>query len=466
MHKVIIGNEILSASKDDLLADILIKNKKMVEHPCGGKGSCQKCKVLVNGKEELSCQYKITSDISVSLFKEEEIVSEIGKYNKGNLTDSLCFVLDIGTTTLALALVSLDSHQIVDVITGTNPQRMFGADIMTRIDYCQKNSVGELHTALISEINQMLKHFHISQKLDMYIAGNTTMLHTFFNVDCSSIGVAPYHAKFLDSQKSTGSALGLQNIDHVVSLPGIHSFVGADLVAGMNYIGMPADGKYNLLVDLGTNAEIILFSKESALCTAAAAGPCFEGANITCGMSATNGAIFSCSCEECKHLQLKTIGDAKAKGICGTGLIDIVATLLECDVIDETGYMECEDYLITEQVYLSNSDVRQFQLAKSAIFSAIKTLLEMEEITFDQVETLYISGGFSAKIDVENAIKTGLLPAELKEKCVSINNSSLLGTMKFVCENNDLSLYLENSKYVDLAASKTFTELFIQNMMF
>ncbi len=463
MYKIKINDEILFAKKGELLSDVLNRNGKSAPHPCGGKGTCRKCKVLVDGREELSCQYRVNDDVSVSFFMQSEILSETGAEIKGEITDNMCLCLDIGTTTLALALVSLDTGNIAKVKTSTNPQRVFGADIMTRIEYCRKNSTGELNSILITEINRMIAELEIPEMLDMYVSGNVTMLHTFFNADCSSIGVSPYKAQFLESKIEKGEKLGLDNIKNAISLPSIHSFVGADLVAGMNYIGLPEHGKYNLLVDLGTNAEIVLYSENSALCTSSAAGPCFEGANISCGMSATDGAIYKFSRKNGRMI-IDTINKKSPQGVCGTGLVDVIAELLDNE-IDETGFME-EDFKIYGNIAINQADVRQFQLAKSAVYSGIITLINDEKIDFKDIEKMYISGGFSAKIDIANAIKIGLLPKELKDKCVPINNSSLLGTVKFAYEKNDLKSYVENSQYIDLSANPIFSELFVKNMMF
>ena len=309
----------------------------------------------------------------------------------------------------------------------------------------------------------MIDVSEIQKPLDMYVSGNVTMLHTFFNIDCSSIGVLPYKAQFLESKTEKGRNLGLEKVKNAVSLPSIHSFVGADIVAGMNYVGLPSNGKYNLLVDLGTNAEIVLYSEKSALCTSAAAGPCFEGANISCGMSATDGAIYKFGRKN-GQMEIATINKKTPQGICGTGLVDVVAELLD-DEIDETGYMK-EDFNIYGDVLVNQADIRQFQLAKSAVCSGIITLLNLEKIGFDQIEKMYISGGFSAKINIENAVKVGLLPKELKEKCVAINNSSLLGTVKFAYEKNNLNSYVENAEYVDLSTNLDFSDLFMKNMKF
>jgi len=465
MYRIIWKDKILTAKAGALLSDVLMQGGVPAEHPCGGKGTCRKCKVLVDGEAVLSCQYRIHKDITVCLPEKESILSETGAAETGRMTENCCFALDIGTTTLALALVSLDEGKIIKVITRTNPQRMYGADVMSRIGYCMENGVSRLQRELLREINDMLDTFALSHAVKLYAAGNTTMLHLFRGTDCSSMGAAPYTPVFLAEQCDTGEALGLHGISEVISLPSIAAFVGADLVAGMNCIGMPETGKYNFLVDLGTNAEIMLYNADGVLCTAAAAGPCFEGANISCGMSATEGAVYAFSLADGTPA-IRTVGDAPPKGLCGTGLVDIIAALTESEVVDETGFMEDEEYNIADGVSLNQEDVRQYQLAKSAVYSAMMTLMKKKDITFCDIDRLYISGGFSARIDIGNAVKTGLLPSELQDKCTALNNSSLLGTVRYACEGNDLSVYLKNAVYADLAADPIFAALFVENMLF
>ena len=462
MHKVRFNNRIVEVPDGALLSDILNKSDEAIPHLCGGKGTCRKCLVLVNGNEELSCQYKIKSDIDVVLPESSEIFSETGADESGEITKSCCLCLDIGTTTLALALISLDNKEIIKVKTATNPQRAFGGDVLTRIEYCNKNDVSELQDCLIKKINEMIDDIGVSLVNTMYVSGNTTMLHTFFGVDPSTIGVAPYTPVFLDSKTINGNEIGLRNIKTVISFPCISAFVGADIVAGVSYTEMPESNKYNLLVDLGTNAEIVLYNKYELFCTSAAAGPCFEGANITCGMSATDGAIYSYSIDG----KCEAINNIQAKGICGTGLIDIISVLLEKGTIDETGYMECEEFFITDTVKITQKDIRQFQLAKAAVYSGLTAILREKTVSFESIENLFISGGFSAKINIENAVKTGLLPKEFQYKTLVLNNSSLLGTIKYAYEKNDLSVYLNNAKYIDLSTNQSFVNLFIENMDF
>ena len=461
MAKIRIDGEIFAAERGERLSDVLLRAGKPLSLPCGGSGICRKCRVTVNGQEVLACRYVIENDTEVQLPKRETIVAEAVEAAGGQTDGPAAAALDLGTTTLALALVAPKEKQVLRTVTAVNPQRAFGADVMSRIAYCKEHGPAALQSAAVSAVREMLQTLDVSEVETLYVAGNTTMLHLFFGVDPSSMGAAPYTPVFLGQKEAPGKQLGLPEIQTVVALPGAAAFVGADLSAGLNCVGLPPEGNYRLLIDLGTNAEIILFSRERAICTAAAAGPCFEGANISCGMSASPGAIYAYSAEG-----YATVGGAPAAGICGTGLVDAIAALLEDGTIDETGLLEDESFTLAPGVVLTQADVRQYQLAKSAVCSAVLSLLKRERVGFRQIDGLYISGGFSAKINIDNAVKTGLLPAALKEKCISVGNSSLRGTVKYAFEKNDLSVFLDHMVYVDLAADPVFSELFVENMMF
>lgn len=469
MFKVKIENSILPAFQGENLRELLIKNGFYINSPCGGNGTCGKCTVTVNGEMVKSCRYSISSDISVVIPQNEEIFSSSGlseAVKKATDDDNVVFCLDIGTSTLALAKISKSDGKALKVVTKTNAQRVFGADIISRIDYCKKNSVAPLKDALINQINIMLEEIDASKTCPLFVSGNTCMLHFLFGKDASSLGVYPYSPVFLESQTVSGEALELKNVTNVISLPCVSAFVGADLTAGLSVVNKPKDDKYNILIDLGTNAEILLFSKDKLLCTSAAAGPCFEGGNISCGMSASDGAIYSFSIDENGNKKYKTIGNSSPEGICGTGLFDTVAELLKENIIDETGYMSKEDFKITENVSFSQKDVRQFQLAKSAVRSALTTLMKLENISFDDIEALYISGGFSQELNINNAIFTGLLPKEAEEKIKTLNNTSLSGTVKFALDGKNPLDEFKIIEYVDLSANPDFSESFINNMDF
>lgn len=458
MHKVTVNGKILSAEDGTILSELLMQSDENTEHLCGGNGICRKCLVTVDGEQVLSCRYVIKTDITVTTENHDvTTVKSIHRTQDGKL----CFALDIGTTTLALALVDTHSKNIIKIATSTNPQRIFGADIISRTDYCRRHSVEKLRLVLIRKINSMLASFSTSNADTIYVSGNTTMLHIFFGEDCSSMGVAPYTPVFLNGRKEKASDYGINGVKNIESLPCISAFAGADTLAGLICADMPEINSYNMLVDLGTNAEIALFSQDDILCTSAAAGPCFEGACISCGMSATDGAICSVSQDG-----IKTIGNTAPKGICGTGLIDVIAHLLTTKQLDETGFLSGGTYEIAPDVSLTQEDIRQYQLAKAAIYSAIITLLKAKDLSFDNIEKVYISGGFADKINIENAIKTGILPRQFLNRCIAVSNSCLHGTVKYACENTDLSVYTEKAEYLDLADNETFSDLFISSMMF
>lgn len=466
--KVIQNNEeqILEFTGSVPLRVFLTQYGYFMPHPCGGKGTCKKCEVIVNGEKVLACRYVLSGDATVVLPEREVIDTVAGGQESGHLTERVCLCLDIGTTTLELALVSLDEKRIIRTITASNPQRAFGADVISRIDYCTKHGVGELQETLMQRVREMVRElmdsFHLTFVERMYVAANTTMLHLFFGADCTSLGFSPYTPTFLEKRTENASNMGIQGVGQVVSLPGISAFVGADIVAGIHYAGFPEQGKYRILLDLGTNAEIVLYSKEKILCTAAAAGPCFEGANISCGMSAGKGAV----CAQDIDGVCTVVGGGAAKGVCATGLIDVIANGLRRGFIEKTGYMEDDILPVCDGIALTDRDVREFQLAKSAIRAATECLLKQAGVGYDDVEGLYVAGGFSAGINVKNAVFLGLMPKELEDKFQGINNASLLGTVKYAITDEELSLPLGKAEYADLSVDAVFAELFVKYMMF
>ena len=427
MYKVRVNGLELFAECGRKLSDVLTQNRLIVEHPCGGRGQCRKCTVRVNGREVLSCAYVITEDITVELPEAGDVFSIEQLYDKEE-NGSLFLCLDVGTTT-----------------NETNSGK-------TR-------TVTYLNKLLVDKINELIKELGVCVE-KMYVAGNTTMLHTFLGEDCSSLGVAPYTPMFLEGKTADAESVGLENVGEVECLPGIHSFVGADIVAGLNGADMPSPGKYNLLIDLGTNAELALWNADGGICTSAAAGPCFEGANISCGMSAVSGAISSF-----REGRLEVIGNTQPKGLCATGLIDVISTLLRSGAIDKTGFM-AEDFSLAYGVTLTQEDVREYQVAKSAVLSAVKTLVREKDITFEDIQKVYISGGFSHGLNIKNAIETGLFPAELENKCSVSGNTSLLGTVRCALGRENINDFVTSFRYIDLSQDEYFSMEFIKNMEF
>ncbi len=462
MIKIILENKILYAEKGEKLSEVFMRHGIESPHPCAGKGSCKKCRVTVDGDEVLSCSYVVDHDVTVSLRKSAPLDVKAFSSNENFDEKDLFYALDLGTTTLSLALVTKDGEKISQV-NAANPQSVFGGDVISRIAYCHTHGSDAMQKILIKKINEMISAIGKSVPR-LFVAGNVTMLHLLWGVDCSSIGSAPYTASFLEKKESSASLLSIENVKTVITLPSAHAFVGADVIAGLGYLKTPEKGKFSLLLDLGTNAELVLFSSDRIVCTAAAAGPCFEGACISCGKSAIGGAISAFSYVNGRP-QYTTVNGGEPDGICATGLIDTVASLISDGTIDESGYMD-EDFHFTDKVYLSRGDVRELQLAKSAVCSAIEALMAAEDLAPDNIEQLYVSGGFSQKLSPPNAALVGLIPSKLVEKYLSIGNSALEGIIRHVTENTPLDALAERAKYVDLTQDQVFMTRFIENMSF
>ncbi len=467
MIKLTVNGALIEADSGENLSALLIKHSFTHPRPCGGRGVCGKCTVLIDGVPTRACKYTVTHDITVEVDVEGSIASESGLCVAESGACATELALDIGTTTLALALLAPAEKKVLRVMSFNNPQRAYGADVISRIEYAQKNGMagvremaGVIQAAVSEKIEAILAEQGRLVRFEvLHVAGNATMLHLLLGADPTPMGVAPYTPAFTEEAWLNAADYGIRGVEKLHLLPSIAAFVGADLVAGVNLVGLPSE-KYRILLDLGTNAEVLLFSKDKILATAAAAGPCFEGANISCGMSATRGAISSYG-----EGGYTTIEDAPAVGICGTGLVDVIAYLLKTEEIDESGYME-DDFILAEGVKLTQGDVRQYQLAKSAVCSAILTLLKQLQVGFDEIEHLYVSGGFSAKLNVDNAVLTGLLPRELRDRFVYLGNSSLMGTVKAAFEKSDLSEITRLASYADLSKDRYFGEQFIENMGF
>jgi uncharacterized 2Fe-2S/4Fe-4S cluster protein (DUF4445 family) len=308
--------------------------------------------------------------------------------------------------------------------------------------------------------------------IKIVFAGNTTMLHLLLGVNPKSLAQVPFKAQFLDEQILKGSQLDLRCMPdaEIKVLPSVSAFVGSDIVAGLASIAPEEKRRNYLFMDIGTNGELALVTENAVYCCSTAAGPAFEGAKISCGMGAVAGAISAFSSKG-----YTVIGDEKPAGICGSGLIDLVAFLLDTGRIDKEGRMK-EDYTVAatgtgsgETVYLNQDDIREVQLAKSAIASGIKILMKQAGMNFENIDTLFLAGGFGNYINTDNAIRIGLLPAEMKDKIIPLGNTSGTGAilaLKSVRFDDEVKKLLARTRHIELAADEDFALEFAMNMMF
>jgi uncharacterized 2Fe-2S/4Fe-4S cluster protein (DUF4445 family) len=442
------------------------------------------------GKSIPACRSRVRGDISIALPEEELWETETGKKTasaapRAGTPQKAGVGIDIGTTTVSAELIDLESGESLDILSELNDQRIFGADVMSRINAAKNGKTGELFSLINRQTERILKSFMEKWKLPgiarCAVSGNTTMLHLFCGADPSAMGEIPFTPVFLDERNFPGSELSLSP-EKISLLPGISAFVGADIVSGLAFLDI-LDGEDNtLLVDIGTNGEMALFrrnpagisppnSKGRLYCCSTAAGPCFEGAEISCGIGAVPGAINKIMLKEGKPA-FTTIGNVPPRGICGCGLIDALALMRESGAIDETGAL-AEQYASGFPLYgditLAGRDVRQFQLAKSAILSGINILCKRGGIGTEDLSVVYIAGGFGFFIDKHNAVKASLLPESFPGKTAVCGNLSLKGAVQSLVEPAFLPRcgeIVSQSEVLELAADPDFMDEFTENMFF
>lgn len=485
-------NEICFAKDGERLWDVLVKHSNHFLAPCGGKGLCGKCKVkllegMVDGVERdqdgfiLSCLATVKSDLIVEA--QQTIGGGLSSFESTEIStdkSGLGIILDIGTTTVAACLIDLKTGEILKKQTCLNPQGVFGADVLSRIQACGEGHLLDLQKVILRDTAVLIEQLAKGDVIrELVVAANTTMLHLFLGVDPSSIGVAPFTPVFTDTRIIKGSDLGL-SVDKVRLLPSASAYIGADVTVGALACGLYNELHSSLLVDVGTNGELVLAHDGKLYATSTAAGPALEGACIECGMGGIAGAIDKVEFEN-GELVIHTIDSAVAQGICGSGLIDIIAVLVKEGVIDENGTWDedCTSTLacrrkddrlyLTETIYISQRDIRQFQLAKAAISAGIKTLLSVCGIDEKAVLNTYIAGGLGYYMNLDNAVKVGLFPKGLLKSMQSVGNSCLSGARLCLLSDEKQQEVEKMSKeieIVDLSCSLVFQDAYMDGMGF
>ena len=383
--------------------------------------------------------------------------------------------VDIGTTTVVAHLVNIDTGEISASLSEINAQRKYGADVITRIKYCGKNGHDKLTSLIREQIISMISELcdGICNFVDIKgvsLAGNTIMQHIAAGYSPVSMGAVPFSTISLFGDKfDTWNGL---NVNQIYYAPCISAYVGGDITAGVLAAGF--DGHIEepaTFLDIGTNGEIVLKYNGTYYCCATAAGPAFEGAGITMGMAAVNGAIDHVSLDpiDSSKLNFTTIGNDESKGLCGSGLVDALAVMLALEVVDESGRLEKEQFYISENVFITAKDVRNIQLAKAAIAAGIQTLLTHVGLREDDIKTFVLAGGFGSFMDKVNAAKIGLFPKTFLPVTAVMGNTSGEGAILALCSpeaQEKLDDVREKSEYIELSTSTIWNEQFIEQMMF
>lgn len=501
------------------LLELLKEEKVYLDAPCNGSGNCGKCKVqLIEGVTEptererkLLSEEELTAGIRLAcqtmpvrecrgilLNSQEEILTESAVLEECMQSDKqkqrqavkdveqrvsvtdYGIAIDIGTTTIAAVLVNLATGKNAASETGVNHQRAYGADVISRIKASVEGNGRQLQQILQEDLRKLMECLletagipksHVKR---IVIAANTTMCHLLLGYSCDTLGVAPFQPVNIKLQKKNcREVFGIADWQAKVTiLPGISAFVGADIVSGLLACRMQEKEEYALFLDIGTNGEMAVGNKDVLFVTSTAAGPAFEGGNISCGVASVPGAIDKVEILF-PYARIHTLGDKNAIGLCGTGVIETVYELLRNRILDENGtlaeqFLEDGYPLVKNKIYLKQQDIREFQVAKAAIRAGMECLLERSGIPKEKNSKVYLAGSFGCHISVEKAFGIGLLPKRLKEQIQLVGNTSLDGARQYLLGENEacVETLASMAKEIRLTTDAEFQEKFLQYMGF
>lgn len=530
---VIINGEksTIEVNKGISLLRAFTENDIYMSAPCGGNGTCGKCKVrFLRGatkitsedmkmlkKEEIAAGYRLAcssilesdclieiSDIEEDMF---DIVSEynpimskkiLNKSSEQNnhyniktkeTNGNYNIAIDIGTTTIAAAIVGVDGDEVLHVETGVNRQRAYGADVVSRMQASIDGKKEELQQCIKDDLIGLIEKLIEKMGIDytdinkIAISANTTMGHLLMGYPCDTLGVAPFIPVNISTisinsmELFANKLIGKKTNNEIIILPGISAFVGADIVSGLMSCQFDKTDEIVAFIDLGTNGEMAIGNKDRILVTSTAAGPAFEGGNISCGVGSIAGALCHVNITN-GQVKVQTIGDKPLVGLCGTGVIECTYELLKNGVIDETGMMD-EKYFEDgfeigktsdgRSIVYTQSDVREIQMAKSAVRAGFETLIKRYGVSYEQISKVYLAGGFGYKMNIEKAAGIGLFPTELIEKMIPVGNSSLKGAVLYLSREDSANIskkIVDNAQEISLALDDDFNEKYMEYMFF
>lgn len=503
------SKKVISCENGANLLTTLLKEGFFVENPCNGNGTCGKCKVRILEDEDqkvcLSCLVEVTRDLDIELLgkeKEGKVLTTgyVPEFEKESGT-GYGVAVDIGTTTAALDLVRLSDGKILACGSMLNAQKQYGQDVLTRITFEYDNgesAIAKLQKAIVDslnlEIRKLCKKTGIRQEeiREIDVAANCTMMHMLLGVDARPIGRAPYQPVFTEAKRLCAADIGLLpgTRAELYCLPSVSAYIGADIVAGARVCGLNKEKKRVLFIDIGTNGEIVLASDGKLLSCSCAAGPALEGMNISCGMRAADGAVEDVTITE-EGVRLTTIGNTAPEGLCGSGILAAVKELLKHGIVKKTGVfvkkeaLDENDYRYPmirlngkkrefildpeRNLYLTQGDIRQVQLAKGAILSGFTVLLKEAGIKMKDLDKVLIAGQFGAHLPAEFLTGVGILPEEVKDRLVYVGNTSKTGAYMTLLSGKvkeEMAQLAGNISYLELAETENYERIFTESMIF
>ena len=507
----------IRAAKGTTLLEALIHYSIFLRTDCGGKGTCGKCRVEVvlpdqSVKSVRSCKFELETDVSIRIPETSMLSSHImskaqiffpdGYPRKASAesADSFGVAVDLGTTTIAVYLCNMAKGTVLSSLAVKNPQALYGDDVMSRIGVIGQDggNLKKLQAMVVKSIEWGISELASKDSPveinRVVVVGNPAMIHILAGVDPQPIGVSPYLPVFHEARAYDAKDLGFISVTCRVNfLPQVSGFIGGDILAAALAVDIKKLSPGSLLVDLGTNGELIFKGKDKLYATSCATGPAFEGASLACGMQAIPGAINRVSIKrvgvdktrngentvtvEVSSIQDEGGPDVPAAGICGAGLLNAVARMCDHGIVEPDGRFaggEKEFVLVGEDpatdrpsVYISQKDIRSVQLGKSALITGIEFLCE--KAGFDMPKTILIAGAFGSHQDKKDLVRLGLLPDIGDEKIITMGNAAGSGAVMALCDDSyldDAKAMAGNVEVVNLAVNMEFQERFIENLNF
>lgn len=468
-----------AAAGENLLA-VLRTSGFFVNAPCGGNGSCGKCTVWIDGREVLACKTVIDRDMTVTLPAAQTaciLTDSDPRTLETDLENGFVLAFDIGTTTVAGYLLDGKTGQELACESVLNPQAAYGADVISRIRHALNGHLEELTSAIgkcITVLTQRLcdnAGIPPRQIRRVSIVGNPAMQQLFLGIRPDNLAQLPF-APVLTEAKTLPARNHIPLLEQaeLLIVPNISGFVGADTVACILATELYKQENLTLLVDIGTNGEMVLGNRDRMVACSAAAGPALEGANIQFGMGGQTGAIDHVRWAA-GQFQCSVLGGGEAAGICGSGIIDAVAAAWDAGLINRRGRIHNDDRRIslTDRVYFSQEDVRQVQLAKGAIAAGIERMAQHLDVALQDIQQVYLAGAFGTFMDSVSACKIGLLPAVLEPKITAIGNAAGSGAKILACNAYAMNIaqaVVRQTQWLDLASDPGFGRSFARNMGF
>lgn len=474
---------VIPAQTGETILEALARAGIAVSAPCGGLGRCRKCAVRatgelacedgarLDGQTVLACRTRLTGDARVRVSESKAEILKTG-VSAGEETDGeagLGVSVDVGTTTLAAYLVERSTGRVLASDARLNPQRPHGADVISRLSFAieSEENAALLQREILAAIDEMTRSMleragRAGEEIRCRaLVGNTVMMHLLGGYPARPLAFAPFTPAY--------TALHEKELGGVRTILGgcISGYVGADTLAAALACGLDERDENAMLIDIGTNGEIMLKKDGRCFACSCAAGPAFEGAHIACGTGAVAGAIDHARVEN-GEIVYTTIGGGEATGICGSGLIDLTAALLERGDITPMGRM-AGDVRLSERVYLARSDIREVQLAKAAIASGIRILAEQAGAALADIEKVYLAGGFGNFIGLDSACRIGLFPAALRAKIVPVGNAAGSGSVRLLVSEQArrrAEALRQVTRCVELAATPDFNDVYTDELLF